>query len=99
MTKSLSRRGLEIAICLSFDIRHSSFVILFAISASVLTAAPFPPAKEVLDSVRMLESRQQLDLAGQLRQNDTVIPFHLEQNGSLIRYAFTGPDEILQLRL
>src|SRR5256885_13574219 len=47
----------------------------------------------------MLETRQQLDLDGQLRQNDTVVPFHITQNGPLIRYSFTDPDEVLELRL
>ncbi len=58
-----------------------------------------PSAQEILQSVRMLESRQQLDLDGQLRQNDTVIPFHITQNGPLIRYSFSEPDEVLELRL
>ena len=61
-------------------------------------AAP-PAAKEILDSVRMLESRQQIDLDGQLRENEKVIPFHLTQDGPSIRYSFTDPDEVLQLRL
>ena len=47
----------------------------------------------------MLESRQQLDLDGQLRQDETVIPFHLSQNGPLIRYSFSDPDEVVELRL
>jgi len=47
----------------------------------------------------MVESKQQLDLQGQLRQNDAVVPFRLVQNGPLIRYSFTNPDETLQLRL
>jgi hypothetical protein len=29
----------------------------------------------------MVESRQQIDLQGQLRQDDMVIPFRLMQNG------------------
>lgn len=61
-------------------------------------AAP-PSAQEILQSVRMLETRQQLDLDGQLRQNDIVVPFHINQDGPLIRYSFTDPDEVLQLRL
>jgi hypothetical protein len=61
-------------------------------------AAP-QSAQEILESVRMLESRQQLDLDGQLRQDDTVIPFHLTQNGPLIRYSFSDPDEVVELRL
>ena len=62
-------------------------------------ADPPPSAKDILASVRMMESRQQIDLQGQLRQNDVVIPFQLVQNGPLIRYSFTNPDEVLQLRL
>jgi len=82
----------------SFDIRFSRFVIPLALIAS-LAAAPPPTAKEILDSVRMLESRQQIDLEGQLREEEKVIPFHISQNGPLIRYSFTDPDEVLQLRL
>ncbi|HXY60642.1 MAG TPA: hypothetical protein VEH26_03445, partial [Chthoniobacterales bacterium] len=67
-------------------------------NASTLSAAP-PSAQEILESVRMLETRQQIDLDGQLRQDDTVIPFHISQDGPLIRYSFTDPDEVLQLRL
>jgi Outer membrane lipoprotein-sorting protein len=62
-------------------------------------AAPPPSAQEILESVRMLETRQQLDLDGQLRENDNVVPFHITQNGALIRYSFSDPDEVLQLRL
>jgi len=64
----------------------------------VWAAAP-PSAQVILESVRMLETRQQLDLDGQLRQEDTVVPFHITQNGPLIRYSFSDPDEVLQLRL
>jgi hypothetical protein len=62
-------------------------------------AEPAPSAKEILASVRMIEARQQIDLQGQLRQDDTVVPFHLIQNGPLARYSFSNPDEVLQLRL
>jgi len=66
----------------------------------VLThGAPLPSAQQILASVRMVEARQQIDLQGQLRENEIVIPFRLTQNGPLIRYSFTNPDEVLQLRL
>src|SRR5919197_2067354 len=58
-----------------------------------------PSAKDILASVRMMESRQQLDLQGQLRQDNVVIPFRLVQNGPLIRYSLANPDDVLQLRL
>jgi Outer membrane lipoprotein-sorting protein len=83
----------------SFVIRHSSFVICFVSAMLSILAEPPPSAKEILASVRMIESKQQLDLQGQLRQNDVVVPFRLVQNGPLIRYSFTNPDETLQLRL
>ena len=83
----------------SFVLRHSIFVICFALATLSVFAEPAPSAKEILDSVRMVEARQQIDLQGQLRENQIVVPFHLTQNGPLIRYSFTGPDEVLQLRL
>jgi hypothetical protein len=69
------------------------------IASTLHAGAPAPPAREILNSVRMLESQQQLDLRGQLRENEIVIPFRLVQNGPIIRYSFSDPDEILQLRL
>ena len=83
----------------SFVIRHSSLVISIAFAALSVFAEPPPSAKDILDSVRMVESRQQIDLQGQLRQDDMVVPFRLMQNGPLIRYTFTNPDETLELRL
>src|SRR5436189_2168359 len=87
------------------NVRHRSLVIrLCALTISLLmplsARAEAPPsAKDILASVRMMESRQQIDLEGQLRQDNVVVPFRLVQNGPLIRYSFANPDEILQLRL
>jgi len=69
------------------------------LGALVVQAQPAPSAKEILDSVRMLEAQQQLDLEGQLRQNQFVVPFHITQTGPVIRYSFSNPEEVLQLRL
>src|SRR5256885_13909093 len=76
--------------------RIAALFLMFPLS--IHGQAP-PSAKEILASVRMMESRQQIDLQGQLRQDNVVVPFHLVQNGPLIRYSFANPDEILQLRL
>src|SRR5215467_6826281 len=78
---------------------RSTFVIGLVCAALPVFAQAPRSAKEILDSVRMIESHQQIDLQGQLRQEDVLIPFHLVQNGPLIRYSFTNPDETLQLRL
>ncbi len=74
-------------------------ILLYFVSALSIYGAAVPSANEILASVRMIEARQQIDLQGQLRENDLVIPFRLIQNGPLIRYSFTNPDEVLQLRL
>jgi hypothetical protein len=74
----------------------TAFFLLFSLP---IFAEPPPSAKDILASVRMMESRQQIDLQGQLRQDNNVVPFHLVQNGPLIRYSFANPDEFLQLRL
>jgi hypothetical protein len=82
----------------SFGLRQ--FIVLwFAFATMSIFAEPTPSASEILASVRMMEAQQQLDLQGQLRQNDVIVPFRLTQNGPLIRYSFTNPDEVLQLRL
>jgi hypothetical protein len=100
MTKAQSGALLlSFALRHSVDIRHSSFVICLVFATMSSFAEPAPSAKDILASVRMIESQQQIDLQGQLRQNDIVVPFRLFQNGPLIRYSFTNPDETLQLRL
>jgi hypothetical protein len=66
---------------------------------SLAYGEPVPSAEEILASARMLETRQQIDLHGQLRDNETVIPFRLIQSGPVIRYSFSNPAEQLQLRL
>jgi Outer membrane lipoprotein-sorting protein len=76
-----------------------TFGILLMLAPVCLSAQSPPSAKDILDSVRMLESRQQIDLEGQLRQEEVTVPFRLLQNGPLIRYTFVDPDETLQLRL
>jgi hypothetical protein len=81
-----------------FIIRASSFVISLAFVLS-LRGDPVPSAKDILDSVRMVETQQHLDLDGQLRQDQIVVPFHLAQNGPVIRYSFSNPEEVLELRL
>jgi hypothetical protein len=100
----------QMAFSSSSGFRHSSFsdvkllvigktTLLYFVSAFSIFGQPAPTAKDILASVRMIEAQQQIDLQGQLRENDIVVPFRLTQNGPLIRYSFTNPDEVLQLRL
>ncbi|MEY2562150.1 MAG: hypothetical protein QOH88_343 [Verrucomicrobiota bacterium] len=81
-----------------------SFIALFALILALAgtfaqAAAPLPEARDILASVRLQQGQQQIDLQGQLRENEKVIPFHLTQTGPVIRYTFSNPDEALQLRL
>ena len=71
---------------------------LAIVVAAALHAAP-PSAREILESVRLQQAQQQIELEGQLRENDKVIPFRLTQTGPVVRYSFSNPDEALQLRL
>ena len=67
--------------------------------AHQLAAEPPLSARDILASVRMQQSMQQLDLQGQLREDNVVIPCLLIQTGPVIRYSFENPVEVLQLRL
>jgi len=71
---------------------------IFFATTAIGADAP-PPAREILDQVRLQQSQQQLDLQGQLRSDATVIPFRITQTGPVIRYTFTNPAEVVQLRL
>ena len=79
------------------------FLLILALASPLLPArigaAPLPDAREILESVRVRQSQQQLELQGQLREGDKIIPFRLNQTGPLIRYSFSDPDEALQLRI
>src|SRR2546421_1851342 len=74
-------------------------VIGLAAIAVPTLAQNFPDAQDVLASVRLRQSRQQIDLRGRLRKDATIIPFRLVQNGPVVRYLFTNPEETLQVRL
>jgi hypothetical protein len=77
----------------------SRCLILALALAPLVSADPAPSAQEILASVRMRQAQQQIDLQGQLRENDVVVPFRLVQTGPSVRYIFSNPDEALQLQL
>jgi hypothetical protein len=74
-------------------------LLSFALTRLSIHGEPAPTAKEILESVRMQQTQQQIDLQGQLRQEDVVVPFHLIQSGPIVRYIFSNPEEALQLQL
>jgi hypothetical protein len=79
---------------------HSLFLLAIGAAASAMAApAPTPSAKEILESVRLRQAQQELNLQGEIREGATIVPFRLTQTGPVIRYTFSNPDEALQLRL
>jgi hypothetical protein len=74
-------------------------IVLLCATKAIAADAPTPSAKQILESVRLQQSMQDVELEGQLREGATVVPFHLKQSGPIIRYSFTNPDDTLQLRL
>ena len=79
--------------------KQIALTLLSFFAAMPLNSAALPSAKEILASVRLQQAQQQIDLEGQLRENEKVIPFRLTQAGPVIRYDFSNPNEALQLRL
>ncbi len=73
--------------------------LTFCFLCATLPAEPAPSAGEILESVRMRQAGQQVELHGQLRQDNVVVPFALLQSGSLVRYVFSKPEETLQLQI
>jgi hypothetical protein len=79
---------------------HNRIVLgLLALALSSTSAAPFPEAKEVLESVRLRQAQQELEFQGELREGPTVVPFRFTQTGPIVRYTFSNPGEALQLHL
>ena len=81
--------------------RTLAFLIL-CFWARGVWAEPAPSASEILDSVRMRQTQQEIDLRGQLRQDEprkVIVPFQLTQSGPVVRYNFSNPDEALQLHV
>ena len=78
---------------------QKKYFLLSLLLALSLRAETLPSVREILSSVRFQQANKQLDLQGQLRENEKIFPFHLTQSGPLIRYTFSNPTETLQLRL
>jgi len=80
---------------------HMKTFLALLLALSSALAAPLPSARELLESVRMRQAQQDLELNGQLREDGTgkIFPFRLIQTGPVIRYSFSNPDEAVQLRL
>src|SRR3977135_1305376 len=79
--------------------KQAALAVALVLPAIAAWAQRFPDATELLANVRLRQSQHEIDLHGQLRQEAKVVPFHLVQNGPVVRYIFSNPDETLQLRI
>lgn len=80
-------------------IMRAALLLGVVLAIGTRSALAAPSAKDILAGVRMQQGAQQIEVQGQLRENTTVVPFRLTQTGPVIRYAFSNPDEALQLRI
>jgi outer membrane lipoprotein-sorting protein len=81
-----------------FNVWPGLFVAIFASALSIF-AQPAPSANEILASVRMRQTQQQIDLQGQLREGELIVPFRLVQDGPKVRYIFPELGTALQLEI
>src|SRR2546430_16830782 len=79
--------------------KQVTLVAAFFLSLGSAWGQNFPDANQLLANVRLRQSQQEIDLRGQLRQEAKIVPFHLVQNGPVVRYIFTNPDETLRVRI
>ncbi len=74
-------------------------VLTLAAGASAATRPPAPSAQEILENVRLRQAQQEIDVQGQLRQENVIVPFRLVESGPRVRYVFSNPPETLQLQI
>src|SRR5205823_14556743 len=77
-------------------LKQATLVVALLLPATAASAQRFPDANELLANVRLHQSQQETDLHGPLRQAARVVPFHLVQYGSVVRYISSTPADTLQ---
>lgn len=71
---------------------------LFVALPMGLAEDPAPDAHAILKSVRLSQAAQDRTLRGSLRTGGKTIPFRLVSSPGVVRYEFTDPPLVLQLR-
>ncbi|MDR3402107.1 MAG: outer membrane lipoprotein-sorting protein [Chthoniobacter sp.] len=64
-----------------------------------LRAEDTPDPRAILKTVRIAQSTQNQALKGEIRTGGKSLPFRLVCAGGIIRYEFTNPTQVLQVRL
>jgi len=77
----------------------ANLLAALALAAWPLRAEDAPDPHTILKTVRIAQSEQNRSLNGAIRQGSKSLPFHLVCAGGVIRYEFTNPPQVVQLRL
>src|SRR5438046_8870044 len=78
--------------------KQATLVVALRLPATAAWAQRFPDANELLANVRLHQSQQEIDVHEQLRQEARVVPFARVQNGPVVGYTFSNPDETFACR-
>ena len=84
---------------MSMPSRLANLLAAFALFVPAMRAAEEPGAQEILQMVRAGQSAQSQALHGAIRTAGKSVPFRLVSSGQTIRYEFTAPAQVIQIRL
>ncbi|WP_157447472.1 outer membrane lipoprotein-sorting protein [Chthoniobacter flavus] len=77
----------------------ANLLAALALFAGPLLAEDAPDPHVILKTVRIAQSEQNRTLNGEIRNGGKSLPFRLVCAGSVIRYEFTNPPQVLQVKL
>lgn len=79
--------------------RTANLLAALLLLAAPLRAADAPDPQEILRTVRLAQSSQNRSLDGAIRTGGQSLPFRLVSSSGTIRYEFSDPAQVIQLRL
>ncbi len=98
MKKHVKKRIKE-GVCIAARVNPSPWLIwLLAALFTLAVQGRAEDAKEILKNVRLAQSEQSREVQGRLRNGKNIIPFRLKLDKGVLRYEFTGPDQVIILR-
>jgi hypothetical protein len=77
----------------------ANLLAALALAVGTLHGEETPDPRAILKTVRIAEAAQNRSLNGTIRTGGKSLPFRLVCAGNTIRYEFTNPPQIIQLRL
>lgn len=77
----------------------ANLLAALALFITPLHAEDAPDPHAILKTVRIAQAQQNRALNGSIRNGGKTLPFRLVCAGNIIRYEFTNPPQVLQLRM